>query len=130
MGEGWELLPMAKLPNVRILPGCPMSVSFEVMQNSKRILDVTPLFYRGFHDRVASGLLNGALTISNMHPMEGTPQDGKEMLYYDRAHLDDLIDALHHMDETKAAEIAAAGQRFAEEHCTFEGLGKSLMKYL
>ena len=130
MGEGWEFLPMAKLPNVRILPGCPMSVSFEVMQNSKRILDVTPLFYRGFHDRVASGLLNGALTISNMHPMEGTPQDGKEMLYYDRAHLDDLIDALHHMDETEAAEIAAAGQRFAEEHCTFEGLGKSLMKYL
>ncbi|MBP5265832.1 MAG: hypothetical protein J6Z06_03305, partial [Lachnospiraceae bacterium] len=97
MGEGWDLLPMAQQKNVQILPGCPMSVSFEVMQNSKRILDVTPLFYRGFHDRVASGLLNGCLTISNMHPMEGTPQDGKEMLYYTRNHLDDLITKIHGM---------------------------------
>ncbi|MCR4998983.1 MAG: hypothetical protein K6A05_03990 [Lachnospiraceae bacterium] len=130
MGEGWDLLPLAKEKNVQILPGCPMSVSFEIMQNSKRLLDVTPLFYDGFHDRVSSGLLNGCLTISNMRPQEDTPADGIEMIYYERTTVDTMIEKLQSMDDAAAMEIAACGQAFAQEHCTFSGLAKRLYEYL
>ncbi|MCR5640158.1 MAG: glycosyltransferase [Lachnospiraceae bacterium] len=130
MGEGWELLPIAKQKNVRLVPPCPMGVSFEVMQNSKMILDVTPLFFQGFHDRVASGLLNGCLTISNMRHMEGTPQDGVEMLYYQQHGMEDLLETLHRMDEARAMEIAEAGRRFGEAHCTFEQLGERIYQQL
>ena len=130
MGEGWEFLSVATLPNVTLLPPCAMSVSFEIMQNSKRILDVTPLFYQGFHDRVSSGMLNGALTITDMHPMEGAPENERQILYYRREHLGDLIHRLQTMDEMRAAEIAAAGEHFAEAHCTFPGLVREIMNYM
>jgi hypothetical protein len=126
MGEGWELLPLAKEKNVQILPGCPMSVSFEIMQNSKKLLDITPLFYQGFHDRVASGLLNGCLTISNMRPQEDTPKDGEEMIYYEGAHVDALLQKLQSMDDAACQEIAARGKAYAEANCTFEHLAKCL----
>jgi hypothetical protein len=61
--------------------------------------------------------------------MDGTPQEGTQMLYYQRSGVEDLIQRLHVMKESEAAQIALRGQKFAKEHCTFAGLCHQLSHY-
>lgn len=89
LGEGWEKSRLLDFDNAKQLQPVPMQLSFEVMADSRALIDVGPLFFCGIHDRVTSGLANGCICITDMaDDIDASLCDGRELFYYGRGRRD------------------------------------------
>ena len=112
LGEGWDETPLASMDNVRILDPVPMEMSFEIMADSKYVIDPGPFFWCGMHDRVASALANGCVCISDMSDTYDTDLvDGRNIIYFGRGRtgIKDVIKMVEDLGDDRLKEISSAG---------------------
>lgn len=127
-GEGWEETGIADLPNVCLLPPTPMAVSIEQMQQYRTVLDITPGFFCGLHDRASSALANEALLVTCMNPQaEPGLSDGRELLYFDWREPEEMATRLQNLGGEQQNAIAGEGRRFWERSLTWESRARQLI---
>jgi hypothetical protein len=131
IGEGWEQTALAETPWVRLLGARRIEDSFAFMANSRMILDVNPLFPCGIHDRVTTGMMNGAVVFSDMSPLaDERMQQEKHLCYYNNWELSRLGELLQGLSPAEQQEIAARGQTYAAKHYSWRAQGETLLEWM
>lgn len=134
VGKGWENL-YSECPKNLILHG---SVEFaevaKMTANAKIILNVMPWFKDGMHDRILSGMMNGAVCVTdgsayiNSHFL-----DDEELLIYDLKEIDKLPVRLKQLlqNEERAKSIVEKGKKKAFENYSWNKIvEENILKYL
>ncbi|MCR4673611.1 MAG: hypothetical protein K5675_01265 [Lachnospiraceae bacterium] len=131
VGEGWEHTDLDKFKNVSLKPGCTMAHSFEIMANYKKILDINPLFYCGFHDRVMSAMANGCVCITDMSPrFDEELVNGENLFFYKRKQIKDVVADVNALPKEKLVQVAAGGFEYWKSHYTWEIHTKKLLEFI
>ena len=93
----------------------------KVISNSKVVLNVSPFFIEGIHDRVSNAMLNGAVSLSDRSKyLIDNFKDKREILYYSWNKLDSSIRNIkkYLLDDDKLQEIADNAYIKAKEKLT------------
>ena len=91
MGEGWEKYHYKDEHSLRREPGVPFALSFERIAKSHILLNVSPIFNRGMHDRIPAGMANRAVVLTDKNPyLETRFTDGRELAFYSLSDLSTL----------------------------------------
>lgn len=115
MGTGWEKY---KPPNgagggenPRVEPQMMFGPAFERIARASVILDVSPIFPRGVHDRVLAGMANRAAVLTDENPYISEHfKDGREVCLYSLTDLSTLVGRANELlsSRGRAEEIAEA----------------------
>lgn len=111
-GDSWEKLPRTMNSTLTLHGQVPFSHTFSLMADSRITLNLMPEFKAGFHDRIFSAMLNGSVAVTDPSKLLAREfTDGKELLFYDAAQLDEACERLRRALETpeKLQQIADAG---------------------
>ena len=120
VGEGWKSTPLADYENVTIRGGCSMEQSFEQMVQHRFLLDINPAFRLGMHDRVASGLANGCVAVTNMSPkFDEELKNQRQLLYYKKQSAAQIPEWLSDLTEDEMEEISDAAKKQWQEKYSF-----------
>lgn len=107
MGNGWEKYRYAEEHSLRREREMPFGLSFERIAKAHILLNVSPIFNRGMHDRIPAGMANRAVVLTDGNPyLETHFTDGKELCFYS-------LDDLHTL--SARAEQLIAGRVLREE---------------
>lgn len=130
-GEGWETTDLTNYSNIQLKRGCEMSYSFVVMSHYEKLLDVNPLFFGGFHDRVLSAMANGCLCISDMVPgLDMDLVNGENIVLYKKKSLLNVLEELSEQRDEKNRAIAMKGNALWKEKYTWEEHAKKLQEII
>lgn len=116
-GDGWEELECEGRENLRLLQGDAL-VALRTLGDAKISLNIMPWFKDGFQERIANGMLNGAVAVTDTSVyVEEEFEDGKDIVLYSLDCIEELPDKIKGLlaDEKRAEAIAKAGQRKAEK---------------
>ncbi|MCR5467651.1 MAG: glycosyltransferase [Lachnospiraceae bacterium] len=104
IGNGWEsTLEKMKAKNVKYIGDVRFSVSYNAIANSKILVNLSPEFHGGVHDRVFSGMAAGCAVLTDDNPVVSeTFADGKNVSLYDRADISDFMQKLHDLYENQS----------------------------
>lgn len=83
MGEGWEKYHCADEHSLKRERAVPFGLSFERIAKSHILLDVSPIFNRGMHDRIPAGMANRSVVLTDENPYLATRfDDGRDICFY------------------------------------------------
>lgn len=111
LGEGWERLPDLG-GHVTVRPGVGFAASLQIMASARMLLNVTPGFCGGLHDRVYSAMQNRAVCLTeNSRFARERLRDGTDAVLYDSKNLhtltEKIADLYAHPEQTeRIAECA------------------------
>lgn len=133
IGHGWEQVdfPEGKQPILK--SGVGFAATAELIADAKVLLNVTPGFYGGMHDRVFSAMLNHAVSLNeDIDFAKKSFEDGKDIVLYDRKQLQMLPDQISRLLENDMLreDIAAAAFQTAQEHFTWRQRAKKLISIM
>lgn len=123
IGEGWEDSEIAS--RAEVIPSMFYSSALELNGKYKYVLDITPGFLRGIHDRSSNGMAAGTVVISNMNG-EGyysdflPPNPGKEYIKYNGCQVSEIMNALSGKDFHDLYEMAQAGKDYYSKNLTWK----------
>ncbi len=91
MGEGWQKY---HFPDERLLRrerGCSFALSFERIAREEILLNVSPIFSHGMHDRIPAGMANGTVVLTDENPyLARRFADGETIAFYSLKDIDTL----------------------------------------
>lgn len=93
LGEGWEKYHHADASSLRIEHAVPFAMSFERIAKEHILLNVSPIFNRGMHDRIPAGMANHTVVLTDGNPyLKKNFVVEKEICCYDLADMHTLSD--------------------------------------
>lgn len=91
VGEGWEKYRSPREDLFIREKAVPFALSFEKIAQEQILLNVSPIFNRGMHDRIPAGMANRAAVLSDGNPyLEKTFLDDKNICFYSLKNLKTL----------------------------------------
>lgn len=119
-GNGWEKYCHTEESCLRREKALPFALSFERMAKEHILLNVSPIFNRGMHDRVPAGMANRAVVLTDGNPyLREHFSDGKQLCMYTLSKIHTLSERAGELLESRSAreEIAAcAYEEFKKNH--------------
>ncbi len=111
-GCDWEKADFYQSHSSHFKEAVSFSETFSLFANSQILLNQMPLFHRGYHDRIFSGMFNGAVICSDSNPLlEPILKDQETAICYSLNQLealpDRLFSALENPDRLDAMADAA-----------------------
>lgn len=83
MGHGLEEIEALQGKNVKIYPGVGFALSSQMIADAKILLNITPGFFGGVHDRVYSARINRTVSLTEENNYTKSHfKDGKELFLY------------------------------------------------
>ncbi|MBA3239016.1 MAG: glycosyltransferase family 1 protein [Parachlamydiaceae bacterium] len=130
--EMWEKM-LGQQPNCVFHDPVSFREAFELLKQTKILLNSCIAIKGGGHERIYSGMALGAIVFTSENDyMKETFMDGENVIFYTAQTLDDLnskvIDIL--ANENKRAEIAQAGHDVVKKHHTWDHRAASLLEQL
>ena len=133
-GAGWETLSCRK-------PECLLQESGQIssaacahaVRNARIALNVLPWFRNGAHDRVFTGMLQGAVACTDASAyLREECRDGEEIVFFSLRETKKLPELLFGLleDPVRAERIAARGQRLAQMRHTWDARAREIAKEL
>ena len=120
-GSGWETCDTLG-DNVTLCGPINLGDALEVIANSRMLLNILPNFKSAPHDRIYTGMLQGAAVLTDSNPwLADQLKSGENVLLYDIAgnDLEEQMMALQAHPE-QMDSLAAQGQQYARAHHTWE----------
>lgn len=121
-GTGWDALVCKGKENLRILNG-GAEIEHRALGRTKIVLNIMPWFKEGFQERISSGMLSGAVVVTDTSKyIEEEFEDGKDIILYHLESLSELPLKVKQLlaDDEEAGRIAEAGKRKAQERHTWQ----------
>lgn len=121
-GSGWDKLSCEGIENLNIMQGDYISSS-RAMGNAKIVLNIMPWFKGGFQERIAAGMLSGAVVVTDSSEyIEEEFVEEENIVLYDLLHIEALPGKIMKIlsEPKKAFSIAESGRKKAEERHTWK----------
>lgn len=121
-GDGWDALECEGKENLSILKG-GAEVARRALGRTKIVLNIMPWFKEGFQERISSGMLSGAVVVTDTSKyIEEEFEDGKDIILYHLENLSELPLKVKHLlaDDEEAIRIAEAGRNKVQERHTWQ----------
>lgn len=131
MGDGWEKYHYRDEHSLQRRESVPFSLSFERIAREHVLLDVSPIFNRGMHDRVPAGMANRAVVLTDKNPyLEARFTDGKDICFYSLKDIHTLGSWAERLlgDENLRSGIAEHAFCRYEAHDTWLHRAKAILK--
>lgn len=91
IGEGWEKYRYVDESNLKRERAVPFELSFERIARAHVLLNVSPIFNRGMHDRIPAGMANHTVVLTDENPwLKEHFTDERELSFYSLSRLDTL----------------------------------------
>lgn len=130
-GEGWEKMRFSDASHVTIQKPVAIEHIYDLLANTRCLLDVNPLFPEGVHDRVTSGLINGCLCYSDMSPKaDERLKEGEHIFYYDHQELEGLRDKLMTVSVEQQKQMAEQGRLCGDRWYSWDAHADQLLKIM
>ena len=115
MGEGWEKYCHRNEHNLRRERGVPFGLSFERIAKAHILLNTAPIFNHGMHDRIAAGMANHAVVLTDSNPyLERNFKNGRKLCFYSLTKRGDAAEQAKHLLENQALRHAIAAEAYEE----------------
>lgn len=121
-GNGWENLHTEGIEHLHILSGGVEAARRE-LGNAKIVLNIMPGFKAGFQERIAAGMLSGAVVFTDVSDyLEEEFSDGQELCFYHLDQIEELPVKIRNLlkDTERCKQIAARGKECAENFHTWK----------
>ncbi|MEV9644016.1 glycosyltransferase [Aliarcobacter butzleri] len=121
-GNGWESF-VKEHKNINYIGALNIKENLELITKAKVLINVTPNFTDGSHERVFTGMLNDTVVFSDKSRYyDEFFEDEKNILYYSFNSLDEDIEKLKNIlkDDKKLYEISQNAYEIANKHHTWE----------
>ncbi|MDS1369557.1 glycosyltransferase [Aliarcobacter butzleri] len=121
-GNGWESF-VKEHKNINYIGALNIKENLELIKKAKVLINVTPNFTDGSHERVFTGMLNNTVVFSDISRYyDEFFEDEKNILYYSFNSLDEDIEKLKNIlkDDKKLYEISQNAYEIANKHHTWE----------
>ncbi len=92
IGEGWEKYSYKDEHSLQRERSVPFSLSFERIAKAHILLDVSPIFNRGMHDRIPAGMANHAVVLTDENPWLLEQFADEELAFYSLENMQTLCD--------------------------------------
>ena len=110
VGHGLAEIPELHSKNVTIYPGVGFAVSAQMIADAKILLNITPGFLGGVHDRVYSARVNRTLCFTEKNPYtESHFKDGEEIVLYDERKPERIFELAWKLLNDREALVRIAG---------------------
>lgn len=132
LGEGWEKYHHVNEKYLTREKGIPFSLSFERIAREQVLLNVSPFFNRGMHDRIPAGMANRTVVLTDENPyLKECFADGKEMCFYSLANLSSLSEKAGELLENTQLREQIASQAREEFllHHTWEKRAREILSF-
>lgn len=95
IGHGWEQIGSTLGKHVAVRPGIGFAAAVQMIADARMLLNVTPGFCGGLHDRVYSAMINRTACFTESSRFaKGQLEDGKDAILYDSGDLEDLTEKI------------------------------------
>lgn len=132
VGEGWEKYQTPYERYRTIEKPVTFDLSFEKIAREQIMLDVSPIFNRGVHDRAIAGMANRTVVLTDSNPYRCAHfKNRKDMMFYSLAKIDSLSEAAGELMENEKlrSEIRNnAYQTFCAGH-TWRARAKEILSW-
>ena len=120
VGEGWEKYEPSNEEYLTREKSVPFEFSFEKIAKEQLMLNVSPIFNRGLHDRVLAGMANKTVVLTDENPyLRAHFKDKENIALYSLKKIESLSDLAGELMEngTLRENIAKQGyQEFVLNH--------------
>lgn len=133
MGEGWEKSRAYNMKNMEFKGPVSFNASFNIIANSRMLLDINPLFPCGIHDRVPTGFANNTVVLTNMNPeADRDIIDGVHAIYFDKFNMRDSAQRVkYYMNKPQELEeIAHLAYELYERKYSWDKFGDFIEELL
>jgi len=118
-GDGWEELECEGREHLHPMSG-DANAALRALGDAKLSLNIMPWFKDGFQERIANGMLNGAVSITDTSAyIEEEFEDGENIVLYSLDCIEELPGKINGLlsDEKRAEKIAVKGyEKAVKEH--------------
>lgn len=121
-GNAWESF-VKEHKNINYIGALNIKENLELIKKAKVLINVTPNFTDGSHERVFTGMLNNTVVFSDKSRYyDEFFEDEKNILYYSFNSLDEDIEKLKNIlkDDKKLYEISQNAYEIANKHHSWE----------
>ncbi len=106
VGEGWEKYQTPHEKYRTIGKPVTFDLSFEKIAREQIMLDVSPIFNRGIHDRAIAGMANRTVVLTDENPYRRSNfKDRMDMMFYSLTRIDSLSEAAGELMENEELRI-------------------------
>lgn len=133
VGHGWDLVKELSRPHIAIRSGIGFAASVQIMADARMLLNTTPGFHGGFHDRVYSAMMNHTLCFTEGSRFARQAlSDGKDAVLYDVGRWDMLAEKIREMYEHPKEAERIANQAFLKANGRHSWLNRAeeIIKFL
>ena len=133
IGHGWDEVPELMQSNISIHSGVGYTISVQMMADAKMLLNTTPEFHGGLHDRVFTAMLNRALCFTEYGKFAASQLlDEKEIVFYDYKNIDTLTEKLCavYKSKDKIQEITENAYNKAVTEYTWEKRAEEMLQFM
>ena len=130
-GHGWETVKELTGAHVTLKKGVGFAASLQLMANAKMLLNTTPGFHGGFHDRVYSAMINRTLCFTEDSPFarEMYRNGWETVLYGSGEQLAERLVLLHE-NRNEIEEIAGRAYEQVLRFDTWEKRAERILRLL
>ena len=131
-GGGWDSFECGHPENIICMDGYG-EASLRAVADSKIALNVMPWFRGGFQERIASGMLCGAVALTDTSTyIEDNFVNGEDIVVYYPDRVEELPDIIRDIlnNQDKAEQIALRGRKKALEGHTWEHRASEIMEVI
>jgi hypothetical protein len=115
IGDWWEKLPLVQEANVRREESVDFAKSYRKIAECRVLLNSSPFFYGGMHDRIPAGMANHTLVLTDANPSLERNFGEKSCM-----HLYSMTDFPDSLVEHAKAALYQEKQSREMENCAFE----------
>jgi hypothetical protein len=122
-GTGWENMNLKNRRNIMIHGQVGFTYILYLMQKAKIVVNVSPTFIDGSHERVFSAMLNGAVCVTDYSGYLAEQfEDNKDIVFFSWENIGELPDKIGNLleDGDRLSFISNNGQRKASRNHTWE----------
>jgi glycosyltransferase involved in cell wall biosynthesis len=133
MGHGWETVRALEKSHVTLRPAVGFSASVQMIADAKLLLNTTPGFCGGLHDRVYTAMINGTVCFTeNSRFASQELEDGVNAVLYDAKHPGALGEMLQDLweDQKKLQSISMQASQKAAVSYSWDARARELQRLL
>lgn len=133
MGEGWEKYSFSDESCLKREKPMVFGLSFEKIAREGVLLNVSPIFNRGMHDRIPAGMANGAVVLTDENPyLRKRFRADEELCFYSLENLHTLSEQAGRLIEQPdlREKIARQAYRTFQEQHTWKCRAKKILDLL
>lgn len=132
MGEGWSKYSYKDERSLKREHSVPFALSFERIAKAHILLNVSPIFNRGMHDRIPAGMANGTVVLTDENPyLASRFAQEREICFYSLERTESLAEQAERLITRKElrSQIAETAYRTFEQHHTWKHRAEQILAW-